>query len=102
MMSWSRPWVAAAAVLTLLSGRVCAQTARPAALPAIDVIAQTPLPGSAIARDKTPADTQTLSPPDFAGEKSWSLPEALLLRVPGVTLNDVTGNPFQPDLRRAR
>jgi len=99
MMSWSRPWVAAAAVLALLSGRVCAQTARPAALPAIDVIAQTPLPGSAIARDKTPADTQTLSPPDFAGEKSWSLPEALLLRVPGVTLNDVTGNPFQPDLQ---
>ncbi|HEX4552833.1 MAG TPA: TonB-dependent receptor [Xanthobacteraceae bacterium] len=95
MVSWSRSWVAAATVLASLTGRVCAQTA----LPAVDVIGQTPLPGSDIARDKSPGDGRTLSAPDFDGTKSWSLPDTLLLRVPGVTLNDVTGNPFQPDLQ---
>jgi len=92
----ARQWVVAA-VLGLLVTHAAAQAPTP--LPPVEVIGQTPLPGSEIARDKTPANVRTLGASDFDTSKAASIPEALLIAVPSVHLNDAAGNPFQPDLQ---
>ncbi|MDQ0471965.1 TonB-dependent receptor [Labrys wisconsinensis] len=66
-------------------------------LPGIDVIDTAPT-GGAIARDKVPAEVQTLSADDFAKTGSAASTEALFQRLPGVTLSDVQGNGFLSDL----
>src|SRR5262245_18267732 len=81
----------------------------PIQLPPIDVIGTTPLstaPGAggpvditATDRDKVPANTQTLTPPDFDHSKSNSVPDSLLQRVPSVFNNDTAVNPFQQDVQ---
>lgn len=85
-------------------------------LPPIDVIGTAPLsspsapsvpaPGerapldiSAIDRDKVPANTQTLTPQDLDHDKSSSVAESLMQRVPSVFINDTAVNPFQPDVQ---
>ena len=47
----------------------------------------------------TPANPNVLTPEDFDHSKSSSVPDALLQRVPSVSINDVSGNPFQPDVQ---
>jgi hypothetical protein len=87
-------------------------------LPEIRVIATTPIPASGpntrgtpggpptpvrdpdlIDRDKVPSNTQTLTPQDFEPWKSSSVPDALMRRVPGVFINDLAVNPFQPEIQ---
>ena len=68
-------------------------------LPAIEVISSSPLSGNDIARDKVPSNTQVLHATDFDHAKSWSVPDTLLQQIPGVLTNDVSGNPFQPDVQ---
>ncbi len=46
-----------------------------------------------------PANPNVLTPEDFDHSTSTSVPDALLRRVPSVTINDVSGNPFQPDVQ---
>ncbi len=56
-----------------------------------------PEPGS-IDRDKVPANVQTMSASDFDHATSPSLLDAISRGLPGVSLSDQTGNPFQLDL----
>jgi iron complex outermembrane recepter protein len=72
-----------------------APAAPPAADAANDTIGVSPVPGSAIARDKVPANAQVLPASDFDHAKSPGLLEALGQRLPGVSLGDQTGNQFQ-------
>src|SRR5919201_1794901 len=67
-------------------------------LPGFEVVGTAPGAGSEIARDKVPANTQTLTADDFSHERASSLPETLLQRAPGVFINDATGNFFQPNV----
>src|SRR5262249_50396433 len=67
-------------------------------LPTLEVTRIAPAAGSEIARDKVPANTQTLPAEDFSHERSSSLPETLLQRAPSVFINDATGNFFQPNV----
>jgi iron complex outermembrane receptor protein len=67
-------------------------------LPTIEVIGTSPLAGSDIDRDKVPANVQTLSPSDFDHAKAAGLLDAIHTALPGVSLTDQTGNPFQLDL----
>jgi iron complex outermembrane receptor protein len=67
-------------------------------LPTIEVIGNAPLPGAEIDRSKIPANVQTLDASDFDHSKSSSLTDAIARRLPGVSLGDQTGNPFQPDV----
>ena len=63
-----------------------------------DTIGVSPVPGSAIARDKVPANAQVLPASDFDHAKSPGLLETLGQRLPGVSLGDQSGNQFQLDV----
>jgi iron complex outermembrane recepter protein len=52
-----------------------------------------------IDRDKVPANTQVLSTADLDHARSPDLLQSLVQSVPGVSLSDQTGNPFQRDLQ---
>ncbi len=99
--------MAARALARRLRHSVCAGTlllpgaafAQGGALPEIEVITTSPLPGGGIDRDKIPSNTAVLGPADFDSAKSSSVPESLLLNIPSVYINDATGNSFQPDVQ---
>ena len=64
----------------------------------IDVIASTPLAGSEVDRDQVPAPVQSLTGSELAQSGAPDLPSFLNRRLSGVHINEVQGNPFQPDL----
>jgi iron complex outermembrane receptor protein len=88
--------LAGAGVTGLFAIHASAQTV---ALPGIEVITTSPLPGGDIERDKVPANTQTMGPQDLDHAKSQSVAETLLQRVPSVAITDTAVNPFQPDVQ---
>jgi iron complex outermembrane receptor protein len=51
-----------------------------------------------IDRDKVPSNTEVLTPAAFSHTRSTNLLDSLVLSLPGVSLGDQTGNPFQRDL----
>jgi iron complex outermembrane receptor protein len=100
---------------------------QPVALPPVEVIGTTPLPArtpprrsaptpnappqqaapepaiaspdpAAIDRDKVPSNTQVMTATDFDHQQSTNLLDALSKGLPGVSLGDQSGNPFQRDL----
>jgi outer membrane receptor protein involved in Fe transport len=58
-----------------------------------------PLSSSDVAADKVPAATSVVSADQIERTHSPSITESLLKYVPSVATNDVTGNPFQPDIQ---
>jgi iron complex outermembrane recepter protein len=68
-------------------------------LPTIEVIAVSPVLGSGIDPDKVPANLRVLTDRDIRGEGVPDLPGALQRRVSSVTLTDVEGSPFQPNIQ---
>ncbi|MEJ2379253.1 MAG: TonB-dependent receptor plug domain-containing protein, partial [Pseudolabrys sp.] len=75
-----------------------AASAQGLTLPTIDVIGNTPLPGSAIDRDKIPSDVVSAPASDFNHAVSPSLTDALVRALPGVSRGDTTGNQYQPNI----
>ena len=71
----------------------------PQALPEIQVIATSPLPGAGIERDKVPALVQTITSEDFARTYSPNVTDTLFQRIPGISTSDQQGNSFQADIR---
>ena len=53
---------------------------------------------AAIDRDKVPSNTAVMTAPQFDLERSTNLLDALSLGLPGVSISDQSGNPFQRDL----
>ena len=79
-----------------------AQTAAPDApieLPAVDVVATSPLPGGGENRDNIPSMVQTVPAEDFARTNSQNITDTLQQQIPGAVSIDVNGNPFSQDLR---
>ncbi|MFL6448091.1 MAG: TonB-dependent receptor [Bryobacteraceae bacterium] len=64
----------------------------------IDVIANTPLPGTDLPIEDIPAPVQTASARDIARSGSLNLSDFLNRRLQGVHINENQGNPFQPDV----
>lgn len=85
-----------AGALLLVSAGASAQESL--TLPTIDVIGNTPLPGSEIDRDKIPSNVVSVPAADFDHSVAPSLTDAMVRALPGVSHGDTTGNPFQPDL----
>jgi iron complex outermembrane receptor protein len=71
----------------------------PSALPALQVIATTPVTGIGFDRSKVPAMVQTLTADDFSRVYSPSVVDTLAQRIPGVVTSDIQGNSFFQDLR---
>jgi outer membrane receptor protein involved in Fe transport len=65
----------------------------------ITVVATTPLAGTGIDADKVPASVTTVSSSEIQRTQSLSVTDTLQQRVPGIVVNEVAGNPFQPDVQ---
>lgn len=69
-----------------------------ATLPRVESIEPASLPGIGIARDRLPYTVQRLGSEAFTVENAVSLHELMGLRRPSVNVNEIRGNPFQPDV----
>lgn len=75
-----------------------AQPAPTVSLPPVDVIGSTPLLGSGMDRNRVPAQTNVLSGRDINRDGYPDALRALNETVPGISLGNAAGNPFQPTL----
>lgn len=96
-MNACRLSAAAAAAIGALISSTTASAQQSITLPTIEVVGNTPLPGSEIERDKIPSNVQTIPSSNFDHSVGSSLVDAMTRALPGVARGDTTGNPFQPD-----
>lgn len=68
------------------------------ALPDIDIIATTPEGGAGIEKNKISTNPITLSREDLDRDHAVVVTDTLQRRNASISVNDVAGNPFQPDL----
>lgn len=91
--------------LLFVAGRAHAQNAPSpnqasgGTLPSIEVFATTPLAGAGIDIDKVPASVTTIDSYEIQSTHSLNIADALQRWVPGIIVNEVAGNPFQPDVQ---
>ena len=64
----------------------------------VEVIGATPLPGVELTLDKIPSPVQTAIAHDIDNSGALDLSDFLNRRINGVYVNQVQGNPFQPDI----
>ena len=64
----------------------------------VEVIAATPLPGVDLTLDQIPAPIQTALDADILDSGAIDIADFLNRRVTGVYVNELRGNPFQPDI----
>src|ERR1700733_11771153 len=102
-----RIWLTSMSLLALTPAIGAAQTAPPGSaaetppretLPTVEVIGATPLPGTGIDRDKVPANVQSLTSSDLAGEGTPSLINSLTDQAGSVNMNATLDDPFQPHI----
>ena len=67
-------------------------------LPTFDVIATTPLGGGEINVAKSPFSVWQTGAQDIQTFNDTTVPETLARQTPGVTVGNVSGNDFQPDV----
>ncbi|HWJ54625.1 MAG TPA: TonB-dependent receptor [Vicinamibacterales bacterium] len=75
-----------------------AAPAAPATLAPVTVIGVTPLPGVDMPRDRVPAPVQTATGADIAQSGALSLGDFMNRRFGSVHVNEIQGNPWQPDV----
>ena len=64
----------------------------------VDVVSPTPLPGLDRSRDSIPAPLQTATDRDLTNSGALDLSDFANRRLNGVYMNEIQGNPLQPDL----
>jgi outer membrane receptor protein involved in Fe transport len=67
--------------------------------PSVSLYPTTPIPGSGIDADKVPASVNTIDANQIEREHSANIANALEKFVPSVVVNEVAGNPFQPNVQ---
>jgi outer membrane receptor protein involved in Fe transport len=75
-----------------------AQSQQETVLPAVEVVATTPLPGLGISRDLLPYPVQTVNDKAIKQSNSGNLTEFMSQNLTGVNVNEVQGSPFQSDI----
>jgi outer membrane receptor protein involved in Fe transport len=68
------------------------------ATPRVVVYPSTPIAGKGIEADKVPASVNVVDANQIKQTGSLNISDALRQHVPGVIVNEVTGNPFQPNV----
>ncbi|HLO62170.1 MAG TPA: Plug domain-containing protein, partial [Azonexus sp.] len=68
------------------------------ALPTVEVIGTTPLPGGSLSKEQISANVQSLGSSAIQDPASANLPELMNRRLGSVMVNDMQGNPYQPDV----
>ena len=74
-------------------------TRRVRAIPTVMIYPTTPLAGGNIEADKTPASINVVDADQIKQTGSLNISDALVKYVPGIIVNEVAGNPFQPDVQ---
>jgi outer membrane receptor protein involved in Fe transport len=69
------------------------------ATPRVVVYPSTPIAGKGIEADKVPASINVVDANQIKQTGSLNISDALQKNVPGVIVNEVTGNPFQPNVQ---
>jgi outer membrane receptor protein involved in Fe transport len=64
----------------------------------VEIVGTTPLPGLGVVRARIPANVQTLDDAAVNAPDGATLPDALNRRLGSVFVNEIQGNPFQPDV----
>jgi outer membrane receptor protein involved in Fe transport len=81
---------------------VCAEIAgaqeSAATLPTVEVVAPTPVPGLALPRERLPANIQILRSRELEEAEPLNVPDVMGSRLPSVNVNEIQGNPYQPDV----
>ncbi len=67
--------------------------------PTLVVYPTTPISGSGIDPDKVPASVNVVDANQIKQTGSLNIADALVKYVPGIIVNEVAGNPFQPDVQ---
>jgi outer membrane receptor protein involved in Fe transport len=94
-----RSWPAAAAIALFLPVPAYAQAPIPAPQPVhVTVVGTTPLPGVEQPVDRVPAPVQTSTAADLDRSGALDLSDFANRRLQGVHVNEMQGNPFQPDV----
>ncbi len=66
--------------------------------PRVDVVAPALLPGIGVPRNRLPYTVEQIGEGAINSENALSLPELMGQRLPSVNVNEIQGNPFQPDV----
>lgn len=100
--SQKQPDLRRAAIAVMVGALFQAQqagAAEPAiALPAVEVIGTTPLPGGSLSKEQIPANVQSLGTAAIQDPASANLPDLMNRRLGSVMVNEMQGNPYQPDI----
>ena len=92
------PLAAASLLLCQSTGVVAQEADATRELPTVVVVAPTPLPGLDVPLDAIPSNVQTATDADLERLHSLDLTNYLWRAVGGVTVTEMQGNPFQPDI----
>lgn len=68
------------------------------ALPTVEVIGTTPLPGGSLTKEQIPSNVQSFGTAAIQDPASINLPDLMNRRMGGVIVNEIQGNPYQPDV----
>jgi outer membrane receptor protein involved in Fe transport len=68
-------------------------------IPTVQIYPTTPLSGGDIEADKTPAAVTVIDADQIKQTGSLNISDTLVKYVPGISINEVAGNPFQPDVQ---
>ena len=83
---------------TIIAGAAVPAAADTIQLPTFDVIDTTPLNGGGVDVSQVPASVWQTNAADISTYKDTSVTQTLAREAPGVTVNNVSGNDFQPDV----
>jgi outer membrane receptor protein involved in Fe transport len=96
----------ALSVMAMFAGTALAQTTEERAadnkgdkaLPQVEVVGTSPLPGIGIEKDKLPYDVQTVTSEQMYQSQTLNLTDFMSRNLLGVNINEVQGSPFQADI----
>jgi outer membrane receptor protein involved in Fe transport len=80
------------------SARAADESGSPTVLPSVEVIGTTPLPGIGLPLEQVPGNVQTATDVTIDRTNARDLTELLNREFGSVHVNDLQGNPFQPDV----
>ena len=66
--------------------------------PTVEVIGKTPLPGLGVPINEVPSNVKAIGAQEIRQSQSLNLPDLLQQALPSVNLNQIQGNPYQPNL----
>lgn len=98
LIAWSVMMMFAGAALAETRNDDKASASGDKALPQVEVVGTSPLPGIGIEKDKLPYDVQTVTSEQLYESQTLNLTDYMSRNLLGVNINEVQGSPFQADI----